>query len=91
MNTIRRGLKRKEREDEDEYQAGLNQFQAAVRKRESIRLKLQMGSAPGIIEKEIQNKIRIEESVCQGTAKFLTACKNQAQSLEAAKICYLEI
>jgi len=85
MNTIRRGLKRKEREDEDEYQAGLNQFQAAVRKRESIRLKLQMGSAPGIIEKEIQNKIRIEESVCQGTAKFLTACKNQAQSLEAAK------
>ena len=27
MNTIRRGLKRKEREDEDEYQAGLNQFQ----------------------------------------------------------------
>ena len=44
-------------------------LQAAVRKRESIRLKLQMGSAPGMLEKEIQNKIRIEESVCQGTAK----------------------
>ena len=27
MNTIRRGLKRKDREEEGEYQAGLNQFQ----------------------------------------------------------------
>jgi len=76
MNTIRRGLKRKEPEGGEDYQAGLTQFQAAVRKRESIRLKLQLSSAPGIIEKEIQNKIKIEESVCQGTAKFLTACKN---------------
>lgn len=85
MNTIRRGLKRKEPEREEEYQAGLTQFQAAVRKRESIRLKLQLSSAPGILEKEIQNKINIEESVCKGTAKFLAACKNQTQSLEAAK------
>jgi len=85
MNTIRRGLKRKEPEGGEDYQAGLTQFQAAVRKRESIRLKLQLSSAPGIIEKEIQNKIKIEESVCQGTAKFLTACKNPTQSLEAAK------
>ncbi|XP_023347091.1 rhotekin-2 [Eurytemora carolleeae] len=85
MNTIRRGLKRKEPEREEEYQAGLTQFQAAVRKRESIRLKLQLGSAPGIMEKEIQNKIKIEESVAQGTARFLTACKNQNQALEAAK------
>jgi len=85
MNTIRRGLKRKDPEKEEEYQAGLNQFQAAVRKRESIRLKLQLTSAPGVLEKEIQNKIKVEESVCQGTAKFLSACKNQNQTLEAAK------
>jgi len=44
-----------------------------------------LGSAPGIMEKEIQNKIKIEESVAQGTARFLTACKNQNQALEAAK------
>jgi len=85
MNTIRRGLKRKEPESGEDYQAGLTQFQAAVRKRESIRLKLQLSSAPGILEKELQHKIKVEESVCQGVAKFLTACKNESQSLEAAK------
>ena len=68
-----------------EYQAGVNQFQAAVRKRESMRLKLQMNSAPGILEKELMNKMKVEESVCQGIAKFLVACKNETQSLEAAK------
>eukprot|EP00092_Neocalanus_flemingeri_P084481 GFUD01106138.1.p1 GENE.GFUD01106138.1~~GFUD01106138.1.p1 ORF type:complete len:462 (+),score=154.09 GFUD01106138.1:110-1495(+) len=88
MNTIRRGLKRKEPGQDpeaEEYQAGLNQFQAAVRKRESIRLKLQLSSAPGVIEKELRNKINIEESVCKGTAKFISACKNECQVLEAAK------
>jgi len=68
MNTIRRGLKRKEPGQDpeaEEYQAGLNQFQAAVRKRESIRLKLQMTSAPGVMEKELRSKIDIEESVCK--------------------------
>ena len=48
-----------------DYQAGVNQFQAAVRKRESMRLKLQMNSAPGILEKELMNKMKVEESVCQ--------------------------
>ena len=48
-----------------------NPFKAAVRKRESIRLKLQLSSAPGIIEKEIQNKIKIEESVCQVKKKLI--------------------
>ena len=48
-----------------EYQAGVNQFQAAVRKRESMRLKLQMNSAPGVLEKELMTKINVEESVCQ--------------------------
>jgi len=89
MNTIRRGLKRKEPgqdpEQLGEYQAGINQFQAAARKRESMRLKLQLNSAPGVMEKEIMHKINIEESVCKGIAKFLSACKNEAQVLEAAK------
>ena len=92
MNTIRRGLKRKEPGHDPEvgeYQAGLNQFQvrpvallilvtiqpplqAAVRKRESIRLKLQLSSAPGVMEKELRNKINIEESVCKvGLRSFL--------------------
>lgn len=49
----------------EEYQAGLTQFQAAARKRESIRLKLQMGAAPGVLEKDLTQKIKIEESVCK--------------------------
>jgi len=87
MQSFRRGLKRKEpgQDEQEEYQAGLTQFQAAARKRESIRLKLQMGAAPGVLEKDLTEKIRIEESVCKGTAKFLTACKNESQCLEAAK------
>ena len=62
-----------------------------------------MNSAPGIMEKELMNKMKVEESVCQvwvnlsrisicltvpicqGIAKFLAACKNETQSLEAAK------
>ena len=47
------------------FQAGLTQFQAAARKRESMRLKLQMGAAPGILEKDLADKIRVEESVCK--------------------------
>ena len=51
------------------------------------------------MEKELRSKIDIEESVCkvseilktisifefQGTAKFISACKNEGQVLEAAK------
>ena len=48
-----------------EYQAGVNKFQASVRKRESMRLKLQMNSAPGVLEKELRSKINVEESVCE--------------------------
>ena len=68
-----------------EYQSGVNQFRATARKRESMRLKNQMNSAPGVLEKELMSKIQVEESVCQGIVKFLNACKNETQSLEAAK------
>lgn len=88
MHSIRRGLKRKEPgldDGQEDYQTGLTQFQAAARKRESIRLKLQMGAAPGVLERDLSEKIRIEESVCKGTSRFLTACKNESQCLEAAK------
>ena len=44
-----------------------------------------MNSAPGVLEKELMSKIQVEESVCQGIVKFLNACKNETQSLEAAK------
>ena len=43
----------------------MNKFQASVRKRESMRLKLQMNSAPGVLEKELRSKINVEESVCE--------------------------
>lgn len=48
-----------------EYQSGVNQFRATARKRESMRLKNQMNSAPGVLEKELMSKIQVEESVCQ--------------------------
>ena len=48
-----------------EYQEGVNNFRATVRKRESMRLKLQMNSAPGVLEKELMNKVNVEESVCR--------------------------
>lgn len=85
MNTIKRGLKRKQTEQDDDYQNGINQFQAAVRKRESIRIKLQICSTPGILEKDLRNKILVEESICRGTAKFIEASHNQPQAVEAAK------
>ena len=60
-------------------QVGLTQFQAAARKRESMRLKLQMGAAPGILEKDLAEKIRVEESVCKvfqivGNLDLITDC-----------------
>lgn len=45
----------------------MNQFRATARKRESMRLKNQMNSAPGVLEKELMSKIQVEESVCQVT------------------------
>ena len=54
-----------------EYQEGVNNFRATVRKRESMRLKLQMNSAPGVLEKELMNKVNVEESVCQVKNSFL--------------------
>ena len=63
----------------DLRQVGLTQFQAAARKRESMRLKLQMGAAPGILEKDLAEKIRVEESVCKvfqivGNLDLITDC-----------------
>ena len=35
-----------------------------------MRLKLQMGAAPGILEKDLADKIRVEESVCKVLAVY---------------------
>ena len=56
-----------------DYQVGVNQFRATVRKRESMRLKLQMNSAPGMLEKELMNKMKVEDSVCQVCVLVLVA------------------
>ena len=44
-----------------------------------MRLKLQMGAAPGILEKDLAEKIRVEESVCKvfqsvGNLDLITDC-----------------
>ena len=83
-----RGLKRKKDEVDNEYKENLSHFQTLARQRESIRLKnqcLNVNSTPGFWEKQLQDKIHVEAQMIRGTAKFLTACKKEDQSLEAAK------
>ena len=45
-----------------------------------MRLKLQMGAAPGILEKDLAEKIRVEESVC----KVFEIVENDYNALRAA-------
>ena len=87
-----RGIKRKlagggglaslDEEEKNEYRQNLSNFQTAARQRESIRLKnhaLLTNSTPGFWEKHLSEKIHVETQMMKGTAKFLTACKNQEQ------------
>jgi hypothetical protein len=88
-----RGLKRKfgnssnsaaqEDNEKTEYKQNLSNFQTAARQRESIRLKnhclLPNNSTPGFWERHLSEKIHVETQMIKGTAKFLTACKNQEQ------------
>ena len=86
MNMLKRGIKRRPEEDSEaqvEYAANLSNFQIAARRRESLRLKHQAvlgpDSAPGLLEKSLKDKIAVEMSLVEGTAKFIMACKNQSQ------------
>ena len=89
-----RGLKRKHNgggeEKNTDYKENLSHFQTLARQRESIRLKnqcMQVANSilPGFWEKHLNEKIQIESQMIQGTAKFMVACKNEDQALEAAK------
>ena len=68
----------------EEYQEGLNEFQVNTRRRESIRVKRLSGGKAGL-EKEIRKKISLEESLCLGSAKLISASKSESQILEASK------
>merc|ERR1719341_1164495 len=72
----------------DEYQEGLSQFQVKNRRRESVRVKKLSGGRAGL-EKEIKKKISLEESVCLGSAKLISASKCESQVLEASKTLLL--
>ena len=85
----------------DDYQKGLSDFQSAARKRESMRIKNQVtfsqlnnkdnrspfSTNPCLLwERNLLEKIGVEQKLMDGTAKFLAAAgKNEQQSLEAAK------
>jgi len=68
----------------DDYQEGLNQFQVTNRRRESVRVKKFAGGRAGL-EKDIKKKISLEESVCLGSARLISAAKSESQILEASK------
>jgi len=86
-----RGLKRKKDDmdgEKSEYKENLSHFQTMARNRESVRLKNQCllpNSTPGYWENHLNEKIHVEAQMMRGAAKFLTACKNEDQALEAAK------
>lgn len=96
-----RGLKRKfgggasneTDDDKQDYKQNLSQFQTLARQRESMRLKnhcLQLpNSTPGFWEKHLSEKLHVENQMIKGTARFLAACKNEEQSLEAGKRLHL--
>ena len=71
-----------------EYQEGLNQFQVNNRRRESVRVKKCPGGKAGL-EKDIKIKISLEESVCLGSARLISASKSESQILEASKTLML--
>lgn len=80
---LKRGIKRRPDEGseaaQEEYAANLSNFQIAARRRESLRLKQTVSAAPGLMEKSLKDKIAVEMSLVEGTAKFIMACKNQSQ------------
>ncbi len=77
-----------------DYARNLSNFRTLARKRESMRLKLQAISAGGDAggssaaaqaERQLKERVALEMSLVEGTAKFILACKNRRQVLEAAK------
>jgi hypothetical protein len=67
------------------FQAQLSAFEVASRRRESLRFRTQAATAPSDIESGLKSRVAVEMALIEGTAKFIMACKNQSQVLEAAK------
>ncbi len=69
-----------------DYARNLSNFRTLARQRESMRLKLQAisssedsGGAAAQQERHLKEKVALEMSLVEGTAKFIMACKNQKQ------------
>jgi len=99
MDTLRRSVRKvknvtkrrnsvSKNAESDEYQEGLNQFLVKNRKRESVRVKKSLVGKTGL-EKDIKKKIILEESVCLGSARLISASKSESQILEASKTLML--
>ena len=97
METIRKSFRRVragkrvplvDQQTNSDYQENLSQFQVNNRRRESVRVKRVSGGRAWL-EKEIKKKISLEESVCLGSAKLISASKSESQILEASKTLLL--
>ena len=87
-NANKSPLKVKEEANKRDYARNLNNFQIASRKRESLRIKnaILLSATPQALQRQVKEKITVEMSVVEGTAKFIMASKaHSAARLEAAK------
>ncbi len=85
---LRRGVKRKATNEDDggdgslEYARQLSNFQTLSRKRESMRLRgtaVAQGEHGAGAEQRLKERVAVEMSLVEGTAKFILACKNKRQ------------
>ncbi|KAK9308913.1 hypothetical protein QLX08_001320 [Tetragonisca angustula] len=67
---------------ENNYLRSLNDFQARIRRRESIR------NYKNIAEYDLDQKIELETKIKEGSSRLLAAARHPAQSLEAARTLF---
>ncbi|OAD51908.1 Rhotekin-2, partial [Eufriesea mexicana] len=80
--TLRRGLSSNSSEEEHNYLRSLNDYQARVRRRESIR------NCKNVAEYDLEQKIELETKIKEGSARLLAAARHPAQCLEAARALF---
>ncbi|XP_050484711.1 rhotekin-like isoform X1 [Bombus huntii] len=67
---------------ENNYLRSLSDFQARVRRRESIR------NYKNVAEYDLEQKIKLETKIKEGSSRLLAAARHPAQSLEAARALF---
>ena len=89
---VRKQVLHLDKEMNQEFQL-LNDFQASFRRRESIRWrngnKKSTGSNKTTLERELKQKMSLEDSVSLGATRMIAVSKSEIQILEASKTLML--